>query len=579
MIPILFVGAGLLLGASMGPWNGYYTFSAGVLLLGTAIFARSRKGAPAATIHEEPVKYQTRFFRSGELQQESSPTQDNTGAIVRRSELEAMEEQLDDALLDLLAILKEGLGGVHTAGLFLPARKGGFYLRVWMTDAASILPGASIEPGQGLIGQVVKPEGKRILEGDIVTDSRRLHYYSDNEGVKSVAAVPITVKGLCRGVVLVDSLKENAYDGAVIEKLETCARIAGGLLYYAYLSFEQNYRNNQLMALNDYQRKFLENMSEENILIHVRDYMEKTLEGNRFTIVSRNPENPHTANVVSCSGNGSEGFQNFEFELAEKGLLSLVFEKEQVLNRVFPSESPYIARMSPREPAGEEFHSLLAVPVQTDEGVQTALMVESTRARDYSEHQMRLLLTIARAAGFALSRARLYQEKARLASHDGLTGLQNHRAFQEQFDSELMRAQRYNYNLAVLMVDIDFFKKVNDEYGHPVGDKVLKEVALLLSQAVRAGSDLVARYGGEEFIIALIESDRNSSWETAERIRESVAAKSFEAGPGRNFSVTLSIGAALYPEDSRKGADLLIKADKALYGAKESGRNRTLFYN
>ncbi len=554
------------------------------LLLGAFLYAlilkRKKPIRTALPSEEIEPRYETRFFRADELQSTPSvPSGEQTTGPHKRRDLKELEEKLDETLLELLALLKGNLDGVHSTGIFLPARKGGFYLRVWLTEGGSILPGAAIEPGQGLIGQVVKPEGKRVLEGDVVTDSRQLHYYSENEGIKSVAAVPINVNGSCRGVVLVDSLQNQAFGPEVVEKLELCARMAGVLLYYAYLSFEQGYQNEQLIALNDYQRKFLENMSEENILTHVRDYMEKTLEGNRFTILSRQPDNPDAASVISCSGEESEGLRDFTFSFSEKGLVSLVFEKEQTLNRHFAPDSPYVARMSPREPFGNTFYSLLAVPVLTDEGVQVALMVESARGREYGEHQVRLLLTIARAAGFALSRARLFQEKALLASRDGLTGLQNHRAFQEQFDSELMRAQRYNYGLTVLMIDIDFFKKINDTYGHPVGDKVLKEVAVLLAQAVRAGSDLVARYGGEEFIIALIESDRASAMETAERIRESVASKAFDAGAGRNFSVTLSIGGALYPEDSRKGSDLLEKADKALYGAKQSGRNRTLFYN
>jgi diguanylate cyclase (GGDEF)-like protein len=281
--------------------------------------------------------------------------------------------------------------------------------------------------------------------------------------------------------------------------------------------------------------------------------------------------------VASCSGADEKELAGFAFSLSEKGLVSLVFEKEQIVNRVFPP-SPHVPRFTPREKAYGRMASLLAVPVPTDQGIDMALVVESSRPRRFSEHQQNMLSTIARAAGFALSRARLYQEKEQLASRDGLTGVENHRTFQERFLGEILRAQRYDHQLAVLMMDIDHFKKVNDTYGHPVGDQVLKEVARIISQNIRAGTDLLARYGGEEFVCMLADTDRVRAGETAERIRESVAAKVFESGTVR-FQVTMSIGGAIYPVDSRHGREILEKADKALYRAKETGRNRLVFYN
>jgi two-component system cell cycle response regulator len=156
--------------------------------------------------------------------------------------------------------------------------------------------------------------------------------------------------------------------------------------------------------------------------------------------------------------------------------------------------------------------------------------------------------------------------------------VENHRTFQERFLGEILRAQRYGHQLAVLMMDIDFFKKVNDTYGHPMGDQVLKEVARIIAGNIRGGVDLLARYGGEEFVCMLSDTDRDKAGETAERIRESVARKVFESGATR-FQVTMSIGGAMYPSDSRHGREVLEKADKALYHAKETGRNRLVFYN
>jgi diguanylate cyclase (GGDEF)-like protein len=305
--------------------------------------------------------------------------------------------------------------------------------------------------------------------------------------------------------------------------------------------------------------------------------MEECLDGDRFLVIGRDSPQGDAARVVRCAGSGAGDYEGFEFALSEKGLVALAFEKEQVINRSFAG-GPHVPRLSPREKPSGRMASLLAVPVPTDQGVDMALAVESTRGRRFSDHHQNMLATIARAAGFALSRARLYQHKEQLASRDGLTGVENHRSFQERFLGEILRAQRYGHQLAVLMLDIDFFKKVNDTYGHPMGDQVLKEVARIIGGSVRAGVDILARYGGDEFVCMLADTDRERAAETAERIRQSVSEKVFESGAAR-FQVTLSIGGAMFPADSRHGREVLEKADKALYHAKETGRNRLVFYN
>jgi diguanylate cyclase (GGDEF)-like protein len=488
-----------------------------------------------------------------------------------------LEDNIDGALFDGLALLRHALPGGRTYAVLFPGKDDGLYLRAWITDSDSVLPGAVIASQQGLVGQLNKDGVRRVLEGDIVAGSEQLHYYGSNEGIRSLAGVPILVKGARRGAVIVDSLKGQAFGPEAIEKLDAFANLAGNLAYHAYMAFEHAYHKEQLAALTNYQRKFLENMSVANIVTHVQTYMSECLEGDRFLVAERLSRQGDEARVASCSGADAKELEGFSFSLSDKGLVSLVFEKEQIVNRVFPP-TPHVPRFSPKEKAYGRMASLLAVPVPTDQGVDMALVVESARARRFSEHQQNMLSTIARAAGFALSRARLYQEKEQLASRDGLTGVENHRTFQERFLGEILRAQRYDHQLAVLMMDIDHFKKVNDTYGHPMGDQVLKEVARIISQNIRAGTDLMARYGGEEFVCMLADTDRERAGETAERIRESVAAKGFESGTVR-FQVTMSIGAAIYPVDSRHAREVLEKADKALYRAKETGRNRLVFYN
>jgi diguanylate cyclase (GGDEF)-like protein len=162
----------------------------------------------------------------------------------------------------------------------------------------------------------------------------------------------------------------------------------------------------------------------------------------------------------------------------------------------------------------------------------------------------------------------------KLSRVDGLTELYNHKFFHQLLDSELERAQRYDRNMAVLMLDIDHFKVYNDAMGHPIGDLALEKIAWILKTAIRK-CDYLARYGGEEFAMIVPETDKSVALRIAERLRKAVEDAEFEGESvmptGR---LTISIGVAAYPDDGPGKRDLISAADRALYQAKQSGRNR-----
>jgi diguanylate cyclase (GGDEF)-like protein len=169
--------------------------------------------------------------------------------------------------------------------------------------------------------------------------------------------------------------------------------------------------------------------------------------------------------------------------------------------------------------------------------------------------------------------AAYYEEIHKMAVTDGLTQIANKRQLEEQLDKEVARARRHDRSLAVIMMDIDHFKQVNDVHGHLTGDVVLKEIAQLVRVRVRR-EELFARFGGEEFVLVLPETDREGAVEAAEAIRRLVAEHSmtFE---GQMIRVTVSLGVATFDKSEHKGPDDLIRtADKNLYQAKGNGRNR-----
>ncbi len=164
------------------------------------------------------------------------------------------------------------------------------------------------------------------------------------------------------------------------------------------------------------------------------------------------------------------------------------------------------------------------------------------------------------------------------ADTDGLTGLYNHRHFQGHLERELARALRYNEPISLLLIDLDFFKSVNDRYGHQTGDEVLRQVSSIFGQVLR-NVDYAARYGGEEFIAILPGTDAAGALTTAERLRKAAEDLKIDSGDGKtNVKVTLSCGVADYPSCATERESLIAAADSALLFAKRKGRNRVVFF-
>jgi len=169
-------------------------------------------------------------------------------------------------------------------------------------------------------------------------------------------------------------------------------------------------------------------------------------------------------------------------------------------------------------------------------------------------------------------RKTLENELEEMATRDPLTGLFNRREMSRVLEEELDRARRYQRPMAVLWVDFDHFKDVNDTFGHAAGDSVLRSISRLLLGSVRS-VDAIGRFGGEEFVIVLPEMDIEEAQDTAERLRRKVAEKPQPLGNGQEVPLTISVGVAVYPDHGQTAPTLCAAADKAMYLAKERGRN------
>ncbi len=253
-------------------------------------------------------------------------------------------------------------------------------------------------------------------------------------------------------------------------------------------------------------------------------------------------------------------------QLCDAGLPQ-VWEDAQLIEAVSPvySKGHTVTRLG----------SLSVVPLKQAGAVTGAIVVESENVGGVLMRDMRNVRLLGAVASVSLETVWQIEEATRRARTDALTGLANRRAFDEALTRAIAEADRFGHNVGLVICDVDNFKRVNDLYGHEVGDHVLRSIAASLTTGVR-GVDLVARYGGEELVMLLGKADVAMAWEVAERMRAAIEGKTIGVGE-HLVHVTASFGVASYPETARLGDELFPAADKALYAAKREGRNCVRF--
>ncbi len=222
----------------------------------------------------------------------------------------------------------------------------------------------------------------------------------------------------------------------------------------------------------------------------------------------------------------------------------------------------------------DQFHSLMILPLVLDAKKVLGVMLLATRKEGgFNRHHRDLIGLIVSQLAIKVDLALANEQISRMSLTDALTGIANRRAFERGFAAIYERALRRDGEFSLIICDIDYFKRINDVYGHSCGDMVLKQVARQLQTVVRSG-DLAARVGGEEFVVLLEDSSEAGSMEVAERLRRQVETLPLY-WQGEALQVTMSFGVACYPKAGREPQRLYEIADKALYRAKQGGRNRS----
>jgi diguanylate cyclase (GGDEF)-like protein len=300
------------------------------------------------------------------------------------------------------------------------------------------------------------------------------------------------------------------------------------------------------------------------------EFVARMVRAERVSVILTDRER-QSARVVSTVDRG-ESRHDLTIDLADYPEIQSALDRREPVVITRPGTNPRMSDVRDTLPSRILDSSILVVPIIESESARGVLFVRlEDTGRDFTEQEIKLCGVLAAVAGQALVRADEYAEVAEAARRDPLTGLFNVRAFHRALADEIERSERTGSSFSLLMIDIDYLKRVNDRFGHLAGDRVLQQVAHVLADQVRS-IDTVARYGGEEFGVLLPETGNERALVVAERLRARVA------GTGHQElldPVTISVGIATCPDDAVTPSDLLHKADVALYASKFKGRNRT----
>ena len=271
----------------------------------------------------------------------------------------------------------------------------------------------------------------------------------------------------------------------------------------------------------------------------------------------------------------SEHFYKFSrWKLRPGGLTSYILNQQEPV--IIPDISKFDEGVNSALER-EGVRSIIATPLTARRKIIGILYVDDFIERHFSDGEASILGLLSGYAALSIEKMKLLDDTRKMAVTDGLTGLRNQQEFLVQLDAETIRAERYGRKLSVIGLDIDYFKRYNDEHGHLAGNDLLKVLARAISENSRK-ADVCARIGGEEFAVIMPEAALPEAVKLAERLRRTVEGMHKRFHESMKSPITISVGVAIYPDHGAAPKELYKSADDALYKAKAAGRNRVVVY-
>jgi len=506
----------------------------------------------------------------GELAAEGRPGGKTLGtldALYESTRALGLHDSLEELLAEVLERARELIGFEHAAVMLLDEENGRLTVEhlSGYGDRAEEIRRTSLASGQGLAGwAAANRESVRV--GDVSQDPR---YVSGLEEAQSNLAVPLIIGNRVAGVINVESERLDAFT----PEHEKMLTVLGTHTALGILTFQTQaalrQRIDQLSALYRISNMASQAGALGATLNSMLEIAAEVLPQGEAAILLLD-ESKKTLRVAAGQGYQSAVRfleipvgQGITGRCAQTGVTQVVHDIDGL-----EDEEAYI-------PGVPGARSEVAVPLIADGMIIGVFNAESVQPHAFNDEHVQTLTVIARQAAEVIRSAQLLQETRRLAVTDALTGLFNRRHFNQQLEENVSRAARYDESLALIFLDVDHFKSVNDRFGHHAGDRCLQALARTLRENVR-DSDQIARIGGEEFAVLLIRADRELALSIAERLRDRIDDLIVEEDPPLPVDLTASLGIAFFREDGDDPRSLMRSADRALYTAKRLGRNRVV---
>jgi diguanylate cyclase (GGDEF)-like protein len=485
----------------------------------------------------------------------------------------SVTRKLNDKIFEILQNIKDIMHPFTIMYLEIDKSESRFFIKEVISESDHINYNLEVGVDYGYLGWVLK--NKRSLNVNnfdgVIHD---LFYYTSDEMIKSLIIMPATDDDKIKGVLLVDS-RDFQFFSSKEENLLS-------LVSYQIMQELNNFKIMREIEYNARQSNILNLLGKRlNASLDLNDTIQvmitsisNLIKSNLIAVIFLN-EDEMLCKINAVQGERYERLVGKEFK-KDEGICNFVIEKKKkVLFKDFSSVADK-KNIFDNNLKLKDMEMVFLLPLIANDIPFGAVLIANKAPINLSDNTVNTIETLVNQSAISIANAKIYLKMEMMATTDGLTGLFNHRCFQEKITEEMDRIKRYPENLSLLLMDIDHFKKFNDTYGHPIGDKVLKLTADIFSKSLRK-VDFAARYGGEEFVAILVNTNKKGALKMGERIRKNIENEIINID-SKDMNITVTVGIATYPEDSKDKKGLINLADKALYYGKETGRNRCIHY-